>query len=494
MDAIELLTEDHQEVERLFGQLGQDDFDQHEVLSQIVRQLSMHDAVERRIFYPDVEQNVPGGRRLTERAVTQHDEIDRLLASVDGSDPSDPEVARQVGLLVNAVRSHVKEEETEIFPAVVQASETGELLRLGARLESAKAWAPTHPHPHAKGSGPLTAPFMAAASVMDMARDNMAQSKDTETVEAIKGEDKAPLADPDAGDRPPVDMLTWPEVHRDEGAREDRPAPDEVAAEPAEAESASDEPVGGPDEQADARASAPAGRAAKVEPSASGPVSPPEAASTPATSTPAAGGAAPGSPTTTRLRTSRRATAGMTGGAAAEETPAPSAADAGARSPGAATKPAPTVTATKPDTTTPDVATTRPAPSEASVAELVGQLAEQASLLARQELALTRLELKATGRRAGLGLGALSLAGAIGLLGGAALVAGVVLLVAHHLAAWVAALVVGGGLSLLAGLIALMGGLVVRRAVRPPAVSTLDQVRTDLDVVRDSASAPSGEA
>lgn len=390
MDAIELLTNDHREVERLFAQLGDEGADQHHILGQIVRQLAMHDAVEKRVLYPEVEQYVPGGRVLAERALAEHDEADQLLASVDGRDPSDPEVARQLDLLMAAVRRHVSEEESEIFPALMRASEPGQLVRLGTKLESAMAWAPTHPHPHAPVSGPLAGPLNAAASVVDMARDNFAGSSDTAVMESVKGEDKAPLANPSAGDKPPVDLMSWPDVYRDEETRQ-------------------------------------ALSSAKS--------SPPAPPGKPAT---AAEAAAPGST-------------------------AP-------RSP----------------------ATEEPSPSEASVAELVRQVAEQTAQLARQELALARMEVRQTGRRAGLGLGALSLAGVVGLLGGGALVAGIILLVAIPLAGWAAALIVGGGMSVLAALIALAGAGQVRRAIRPPSASVLDRVKADLDAVKDGVAATKG--
>ncbi len=395
MDAIELLTQDHREVEGLFAQLATEGADRRQVLEQISKQLAMHDGVEKRIFYPEVEQSVPGGQALAERALRQHEETEQLLASVDGRDPSDPEVARRLDLLIDAVRRHVKEEESEIFPALLRASERGQLARLGAKLESAKAWVPTHPHPRAPGSGPLAAPLNAAASVLDMARDSMDSSRATPAVESLKGEEKPPLADTAAGDKPPTDLMSWPAVYRDEQTQEALSSSDESSSD----ESSSDE-------------SSSDGSSAGGE---------------------ASEGSADG-------RSASVAEASV---------------------------------------------------AEASVADLVRQLAEQASRLARQEVALARLEVRDTGRRAGLGLAGLSLAGAAGLYGGGALVAGVIGLVAIPLGGWVAALVVGGGLAALAGMVGLGAGWQVRRAVRAQSTSPLDRVRTDLTVVKEGAAAAS---
>jgi len=454
MDAIELLTRDHLEVERLFAQLGNKDADQQQILGQIVKQLSMHDSVEKRVFYPEIEEYVPGGQALAERALDEHEELEQLVASVDGCDPSDPGVADRLDLLMTAVRRHVNEEETEIFPALVHASEPGQLARLGAKLESAKAWAPTHPHPHARRSGPLAGPLNAAASVIDMARDNRAESQDTPVVDSIKGEDKEPLADPSAGDKPPVDLMSWPEVYRDEETRQAQSSSENEETGEEKAQGAESAPDGQP---------TPAVRewvalARSEEPA-------------PTLSTQQV--ADPSRPL-------------------ADSSAHPVAARMEATAPTQAVEPSASVAEPSASVAEPSepeqsgVSVTEP--SELSVAELVSQLAEQTAQLARQELALARLEVRETGRRAGLGLGALSLAGVVGLYGGAALVAGIILLIAVPLTGWAAALIVGVGLSLLAGMVALAGGRQVRKAIRPRAASLLTTVETDLDKVTDAIS------
>ncbi|PZS21955.1 MAG: hypothetical protein DLM54_03595, partial [Acidimicrobiales bacterium] len=271
-------------------------------------------------------------------------------------------------------------------------------------------------------SGPLAGPLNAAASVIDMARDNRAESQDTPVVDSIKGEDKEPMADPAAGDKPPVDLMSWPEVYRDEETRQ---------ALPSSEHGESDQ-----EEQGEGAGVAPDGSSESGAPSESG---------------------VPSAPSLAESATLARS-----------EVPAPSL----AAQPVADRKAGPAA-----------VQTAEPSVAEPSVAELVSQLAEQTALLARQELALARLEVRETGRRAGLGLGALSLAGVVGLYGGAALVTGVVLLVAIPLAGWSAALIVGGGLSLLAGMVALVGARQVRAAIRPCAASLLATAETDLDKV-----------
>jgi Putative Actinobacterial Holin-X, holin superfamily III len=49
---------------------------------------------------------------------------------------------------------------------------------------------------------------------------------------------------------------------------------------------------------------------------------------------------------------------------------------------------------------------------------------------------------------------------------------------------WLAALIVGGAMFLLAGLLALLGGRQVKQAVPPVPESAAESVRADLDAVK----------
>ncbi len=96
-------------------------------------------------------------------------------------------------------------------------------------------------------------------------------------------------------------------------------------------------------------------------------------------------------------------------------------------------------------------------PGELSTGELVSQLSEQVSHLVRDELRLAQAELKQKGKRAGIGAGLTGAAGLIALYGLAALLVAVITALALVLPVWAAALIVGGVLLLLAGLLGLAG-------------------------------------
>jgi membrane protein len=121
------------------------------------------------------------------------------------------------------------------------------------------------------------------------------------------------------------------------------------------------------------------------------------------------------------------------------------------------------------------------------VGELFQQLSTQTSTLIRQEIKLAQLELQAKGKRAGLGAGMFGGAGVVALYGVGALVAAAILALATALDAWLAALIVGAVLLLVAGVLALSGKKQVKQATPPVPEQALASVQRDVDVVKERA-------
>jgi hypothetical protein len=127
-----------------------------------------------------------------------------------------------------------------------------------------------------------------------------------------------------------------------------------------------------------------------------------------------------------------------------------------------------------------------PAAPEPSTAELVQHATEQLSRLVRDELALARAELMGTARHAGLGIGLLGTGGLLALYGLGALVLAAVLGLAVVLPGWLAALIVGGALLVLAMLTAVAGVGQARQAVPPVPERLAGSVRADIDTVTNA--------
>ena len=125
--------------------------------------------------------------------------------------------------------------------------------------------------------------------------------------------------------------------------------------------------------------------------------------------------------------------------------------------------------------------------SEQSTAELVRRASEQLSTLVRDELALAKAELAGKAKHAGTGAGLFGGAAAIGLFGVAVLVATAVIALDLVLPLWLAALLVGVLLLIIAGVLALVGRSQLRQGVPPTPEAAVASIKADIETVKRSA-------
>ena len=142
-------------------------------------------------------------------------------------------------------------------------------------------------------------------------------------------------------------------------------------------------------------------------------------------------------------------------------------------------------TNTRPDRT---VAQSGSSADGASTGELVAQASRQISDLVRQELTLAKTELVDKGKHFGLGTGFFGGAGVFAVYGGAALVAAAVAALSLVWPVWLAALVIGVALLVIAGILAMIGRRQLRRAVPPMPEQAAASVKTDVHEIKDHLS------
>ncbi|HEY8300553.1 MAG TPA: phage holin family protein [Jatrophihabitans sp.] len=114
-----------------------------------------------------------------------------------------------------------------------------------------------------------------------------------------------------------------------------------------------------------------------------------------------------------------------------------------------------------------------------STGDLVSQLSEQTSRLIRDELRLAQLELTAKGKRAGAGVGLFGGAGLFAFYGVACVITAVILALAGPLPDWLAALIVGAALLIVAGIAALVGKREVASATPPVPEEAIAGLKQD---------------
>jgi len=189
MDAITLLTNDHRKVEALFKDytFASDEKVKKHLVDQMVKELSIHAAIEEGSFYPKCRSMASN---LVDESLEEHQKVKETLAKLDGMEPADAQFSGLVQTLMQDIKHHVGEEENELFPKVRTGMPADELDKLGKEMEGMKATAPTHPHPHAPNEGGGAKMAGMAAGAMDRARDAASGRKDEREVREEVMEDR----------------------------------------------------------------------------------------------------------------------------------------------------------------------------------------------------------------------------------------------------------------------------------------------------------------
>jgi hemerythrin-like domain-containing protein len=172
-DVIALLEHDHREVEEMFAEFEQatEPKDRRAIADKIIIELVRHSEAEEQAVYPMMRKHIPDGDKLVEHEISEHSEAERILKSLDGMDPGNPEFGVLMTQLMSAIRQHVAEEEGTAFPQFRQAVSADELDKLGTTVQGLKKIVPTHPHPMAPDHPPFNALIGPGAGLVDRLRD-----------------------------------------------------------------------------------------------------------------------------------------------------------------------------------------------------------------------------------------------------------------------------------------------------------------------------------
>ncbi len=133
MDAIELLTREHRDVEDLFDALDVTDLPERrrELLEELAQRLVVHSLLEEEHFYPALRSHAP---HLVEGFFDDHAEVRRSLGRLLAMQMDDERFRERVDLLRRMVESHVAQEERDLFPQARASLGDGTLRALTGEL------------------------------------------------------------------------------------------------------------------------------------------------------------------------------------------------------------------------------------------------------------------------------------------------------------------------------------------------------------------------
>jgi len=158
MDAIELLTDDHNKVRGLFKEFAGGGgvtglvrravgnvsaAERRKVVNQACKELAVHTKIEEELFYPAVK--ALGDGELTEQvteALREHAKVKQEVAGLRGVRGDEDDLEDRMTQLENDVEHHATEEENEMFPRLDELMPADERQDLGRRMQALKRHAP----------------------------------------------------------------------------------------------------------------------------------------------------------------------------------------------------------------------------------------------------------------------------------------------------------------------------------------------------------------
>ena len=142
MDALTLLKQDHQKVKKLMGELEKTTErgvkTREELFTKLVDELTVHEKIEEKIFYPRVKEQATTKKveEMIAESYEEHHFVDTVKAELQDTPFDAEEWAAKFKVMKENVEHHAfEEEEGEMFPKVRKLFSKTELEDLGARME-----------------------------------------------------------------------------------------------------------------------------------------------------------------------------------------------------------------------------------------------------------------------------------------------------------------------------------------------------------------------
>ncbi|PSK91902.1 hemerythrin HHE cation binding domain-containing protein [Haloactinopolyspora alba] len=170
---VDILVEDHREIEDLFQQIEASDDAEHvrRLADAAIAELVRHSVAEEQYLYPAIREHLSDGHSIADHELVEHAEAERVMKELEGMDAHDPEFRPTLDRLMSDIRHHVQDEENGALPDLAEACSTATLGQLGHDIEQAKNTAPTRPHPGAPDKPPMNKILAPGAGLVDRIRD-----------------------------------------------------------------------------------------------------------------------------------------------------------------------------------------------------------------------------------------------------------------------------------------------------------------------------------
>jgi hemerythrin-like domain-containing protein len=148
-DAIVMLKAEHKEILRVFREFEKAGDDasttKARLVDKIIELLTVHTYIENEVMYPRVRELVPALEDDVLESYEEHHVADLLVIELAGMKPTDERFTAKTTVLIENVRHHIDEEESDWFPQVREALGRKVLQQLGADMAEAREKVPRRP-------------------------------------------------------------------------------------------------------------------------------------------------------------------------------------------------------------------------------------------------------------------------------------------------------------------------------------------------------------
>ena len=139
MNAIELLKDDHDKVDKLFQKVkATEEGEEHkELFKKIKAELDAHTHIEEKIFYPRLKEKEELEDIVLE-GIEEHHQAKMFLRELASLSEDSEEFEPKLKVLMEDIEHHVMEEEGDMFKKVEKNFDKAELEELGKQMEEEK--------------------------------------------------------------------------------------------------------------------------------------------------------------------------------------------------------------------------------------------------------------------------------------------------------------------------------------------------------------------
>jgi hemerythrin-like domain-containing protein len=141
MDAIALLTDDHDKVKKMLAE-GEETTERAEkgraeLFTKLKEEMLIHERIEEEIFYPALKQH-PKAKEIVLEGFEEHHVVDEIMGELEATPVTDEQWGAKFKVMKENIEHHIEEEEGDMFKTARQVFSDEELETLGARMMELK--------------------------------------------------------------------------------------------------------------------------------------------------------------------------------------------------------------------------------------------------------------------------------------------------------------------------------------------------------------------